>query len=175
MPLHCKENILILATSNQGKLVEFQHMLSDMNVKILSTSDFPYNDPEETGKSFAENALLKANNACKILSYPVIADDSGFVVEAMDGGPGIYSARFALNTAQQADYPYAMQKILQIAKEKNNWNASFEAVIAFMSPDGTQMVFHGKIEGRLAPAPQGQSGFGYDPIFIPNGYDRSFC
>lgn len=161
---------IILASTNAGKLKELQEFLHPFQIDVKSVGELDYDEPEETGTTFEENALIKARAASEQFQKPAIADDSGFQVEAMENGPGVYSSRFAGN-----DYPKAMQAILDKVNASDTRRAGYQCVIAFIQPDGTEKTFSGEIQGKIAEEPRGENGFGYDPIFIPDGYDQTFA
>lgn len=160
---------VVLASNNAGKLREFREILDGM-FEIVSLRDLGLEaDPEETGNSFEENARLKAEYSCKLSGLPALADDSGLEVDALGGAPGIYSARYAPGT--DAD---RVEKLLQDMEKENGRTARFVSVVALVYPDGRQVTARGTCEGSITRRPQGAGGFGYDPIFLPNGYDRTF-
>lgn len=171
---------LLIATHNQGKVLEFQHMFADMDLEIRSAADYDLPEPEETEKTFEGNALLKARAACNATGLPALADDSGLCVDALDGAPGIYSARWGETDKSHIDgrdFSGAMQRIFNEIKEKNGigidgtQTAYFTTVIALVYPDGREEIFEGIFEGSLCWPTRGPHKFGYDPIFVPNGYD----
>lgn len=165
---------LLIATHNQGKVVEFQKMLGGLGVTLKSAADFGLPEPEETEKTFVGNALLKARAAMEATGLPTLADDSGLCVVDLDDAPGIYSARWA-ETPQGRDFDKAMKRV---HKELNGIDgtqkAYFIAVLALMYPDGRQEIFEGRVQGTLCWPPRGSHGHGYDPIFIPEGHYISF-
>jgi len=162
---------LIIATHNKGKVKEFKQLLNDLPTQIYSLHDFPEVDEiEETGSTFHENAQLKAETIARQFQKPVLADDSGLVVDALNGAPGIYSARYA---GEQATDQKNNDKLLTQLKDipKNKRTARFVAVVALALQKGETIYREGICEGTIAFKPVGQYGFGYDPIFIPKGYD----
>jgi XTP/dITP diphosphohydrolase len=168
---------LLIATHNQGKVVEFGQMLEGLNIELKSAADFDLAEPEETENTFTGNALLKARAACKTTGLPSLADDSGLCVDALDGAPGIYSARWG-ETPNGRDFNMAMQRVHDELKGiDGTQTAHFIAVLALVYPDGQgnikQEVFEGKFEGHLCWPMRGEKGHGYDPIFIPEGYDMT--
>ena len=165
---------LLLATHNKGKVKEFDDMLGGLGVEIKSASDFDLPEPEETENTFSGNALLKARAGCKATGLPTLADDSGFCVSTLDGQPGIYSARWA-ETEQGRDFSLAMQKVHDKVGDSEDEAAWFMAVLALVYPDGREEVFEGRIDGALVWPPRGDKGFGYDPIFVPEGLDKTFA
>lgn len=160
---------VLLATNNAGKLREFREILGDL-FEIMSLRDLELEaNPEETGTTFEENALLKAEYSCKRSGLPTLADDSGLEVDALDGAPGIYSARFAPGNDRDR-----LEKLLQVMQGKDNRTARYVAAVAMVWPDGRQVTVRGTCEGVLTESPSGNGGFGYDPIFMPNGYDKTY-
>lgn len=165
---------LLLATHNQGKVAEFQDMLGEFGITLKSANDFNLPEPEETGKIFTENALLKARAAAAKVDIPCLSDDSGLAIDALNGEPGIHSARWA-ETINGRDFTHAMNKVNEkIGGIKGNETAYFIAVLALVFPDGREEIFEGRINGSLCWPPRGTKGFGYDPIFVPDNHIRSF-
>ena len=167
-------NQILAGTSNKHKVEEFKsaltHLLPDL--QILMTSDFPsFPDVEENGSTFEENASIKAKHASAFANMPAFADDSGLEVMALNGSPGIYSARYAGEKASDAE---KMAKLLSEMKGKSDRRARFVCVIALAASDGKCQLFRGEVYGVIAHEPAGSQGFGYDPIFIPDGYDKTF-
>ena len=149
-------------------MAEFHEMLSGITEEIKSAADFGLPEPEETGTSFTENAILKARAAAQATNLPCLADDSGLAVDALDGAPGIYSARWA---GPDKDFQAAMQRVHdELGGIDGTQTARFIAVLALVFPDGTTECFEGTVEGTLNWPPRGDKGFGYDPIFTPDGY-----
>ena len=164
---------LLIATHNQGKVREFEDMLAPLGIALKSAADFDLPEPEETGATFTDNALLKARAGCKAAGLPTLADDSGFCVNALNGDPGIYSARWA-QTDRGRDFNVAMQKVQDQMGDVEDRSAYFVAVLALVYPDGWEEIFEGRIEGRTVWPPRGNKGFGYDPIFVPDGHNITF-
>jgi XTP/dITP diphosphohydrolase len=158
------------------KVREFRTLLKPYGrFDLLSLSDFPaYVPPEETGTTFEENATLKAEHAAKTLNRWVIADDSGLVVPALNGAPGIYSARYAGNDATDLENRKKLLEQIQHLLEEDR-QAYFECAIALASPAGLRKCVKGTCEGTLLTKDRGGSGFGYDPIFIKHGYSKTFA
>lgn len=166
---------LLIATHNQGKVVEFDTLLSGMGITLKSAADFDLVEPEETETTFVGNALLKARAASKVAGIPCLADDSGICINALDGAPGIYSARWAQKPDGSRDFSYAMEQVnAKIGGIDGTQSAYFVAVLALVYPDGKEVTFEGRIEGKLCWPPRGDKGFGYDPIFIADGQDITF-
>lgn len=165
---------LVLATHNKGKLEEVRALCAPYKISVVSAGELNLPEPEETGMTFEENALLKARAAAQASNLPALADDSGLCVEALDGAPGVYSARWA---GAQKDFTFAMQRIQTALKEKNieTSQAYFACVLALAFPDGKTKIFEGRVDGTLAFPPRGRKGFGYDPIFIPEGEIQTFA
>jgi len=165
---------LLLATHNTGKVCEFEQMLEGLNIKIQSAADFNLAEPEETGKSFADNALLKARAACQATGLPSLADDSGLCVDILNGAPGIYSADWAEVSGRGQkgrDFNVAIERVHEeVGGIDGTQTARFMAVLALVYPDGTEELFEGRMEGHLTWPKRGAQGHGYDPIFIPEGH-----
>lgn len=164
---------VLAATNNAHKVEEFKNLLSFIKLDIVQPKDFD-NFPEiiESGDTFEENASIKALEASKFAQLPAFADDSGLVVEALDGRPGIYSARYVRENATDAE---RMAKLLEELEDEANRKAKFVCVIAIAINGKVIKTFRGEVEGTIAFEPHGDNGFGYDPIFIPRGYDQSFA
>lgn len=163
---------LILASNNKDKLREFRQLTADMDVEIVSQREAGYIlDVEETGTTFAENSYLKAHAVTELSGLPAVADDSGLVVDALGGEPGIYSARYGLgHDASDADrYNYLLKKL---GDEKDR-SARFVCAICCTFPNGDVITSYGEFEGDILYGPRGKNGFGYDPIFQPDGYEIS--
>ncbi|MBR5598660.1 MAG: XTP/dITP diphosphatase [Alphaproteobacteria bacterium] len=168
-----KSREIIFASNNKGKIKEIKEILYPLGIKVISGEDIELPDVEETGKTFEENAYIKALAAAKIKNIPCVADDSGLCVDAIGGRPGVYTARYAPNR----DFDKGMDKLLLELSETNSTNRSayFSCVIVLAYPDGNYKSFEGRVDGSIATQKTGKSGFGYDPIFIPTGYNRSFA
>lgn len=166
-------NELIIASHNQGKITEFKNMLSPLGVKVYAADDFNLPDVEETGTTFAENAALKASALAAISNKPCLADDSGLCVDALGGAPGVYSARYA----PDRNFDLAMQKLISELQDKKavNWSAHFSCVLALQIPNAPARFYEGRVDGTITPNRRGENGFGYDPIFIPQGFDKTFA
>jgi XTP/dITP diphosphohydrolase len=168
------EGRLVAATHNSGKLAEIRDLLAPHGLMVVGAADFGLSEPEETGDSFTANALLKAVAGASGSGLPALADDSGLCVVALDDAPGIYSARWA---GAGRDFASAMRRIereLQARAAPPPWRAYFVSVLTLAWPDGHTEVFEGRVDGELVFPPRGAAGFGYDPIFIPDGHTRSF-
>lgn len=167
---------LVLATHNNGKLVEFQDMLQSFGLDIVSAGALGLPEPEETGTTFIENARLKAHAAAKATGGIALSDDSGISVDALDGAPGVYTADWA---GVPRDFTKAMQKVEDLLREKGatepgQRRAQFNAVLCLARPDGRDEIFEGICPGTLVWPPRGEMGHGYDPMFMPDGFDITF-
>ena len=169
---------IVFATNNQHKLQEIRQILGD-RVEVLSLKDIGCDvDIPETGETLEENALLKAQYVYDHYHMDVFADDTGLEVDALDGRPGVYSARYAAmgNTGQMShDSEANMTKLLLELGENNNRRARFRTVIALIQKQGGTRLFEGTVEGAITRERSGAEGFGYDPIFQPDGYDKTFA
>jgi len=161
---------LVIASHNPGKVEEIAALLAPFEVDVIPAASLAIPEPEETGNSFEANAALKARAATAASGLPALADDSGLVVPALGGAPGIYSARWAGPTR---DFRVAMKRVHRELGGKDR-NASFVAVLALASPDAELTLFRGEVPGRLVWPPLGGRGFGYDPIFVPEGGTLTF-
>lgn len=168
-----KHKEIIFASHNKGKIAEIREILSPYGINVLSGEDLSLPDVEETGKTFEENAYIKALAAAKEQNIPCFADDSGLCVDAIGGRPGVYTARYAPNR----DFDKGMDKLLEEleATNSNNRSAHFSCVIVLAYPNGEYKSFEGRVDGSIAVKKSGKAGFGYDPIFIPTGFTRSFA
>ena len=167
---------LVAATHNKGKLAELQQLLAPWRLDLVSAGELGLPEPEETGDTFVANAILKARAATQASGLPALADDSGLCVEALDGEPGLLTARWA-ETAGGRNFDYAMSRVeaeLKARGAAKPWNAYFISVLALTWPDGHVETFEGRIYGDLVFPPRGPSGFGYDPCFRPEGHSRTF-
>lgn len=167
------KTIIVLATRNAGKVKEFQMMLEGYPVEIRGLGDFgPIPEAEEDGATFDDNAYKKALHTAKVLGLPAIADDSGLVVEALDGAPGVYSARYAGEKATDSDN---ISKLLKAMEGKRNRKAAFECVISIAVPAGPALTYEGRCEGEITETPRGDGGFGYDPVFFYPPLGKTFA
>ncbi|HSH14305.1 MAG TPA: XTP/dITP diphosphatase [Desulfurivibrionaceae bacterium] len=167
------KQIIVLATRNQGKVEELREMLKDFPIDLRSLNDFgPIPEPVEDGATFDDNAYKKALFTAKVLGLPAMADDSGLVVAALDGAPGVYSARYAGEKASDSDN---IQKLLAELAGKSDRHAAFECVISLAVPSGPALTYEGRCEGEILEAPRGVSGFGYDPVFYSPELGKTFA
>ncbi len=170
------EGRVVIATHNPGKLKEMRELLSPYGVQAVAATELGLAEPEETGASFAENARIKAVAAARAAKLPAFADDSGLVVEALGGAPGIHSSRWA---GPDKDFARAMRMVEEklegaSARDPAQRSAAFVAALCLAWPDGHMEEFEGRVEGTLVDAPRGTQGFGYDPLFLPDGFERTF-
>lgn len=168
---------IVLASHNAGKLREFAELLAPYAIEVVPAHALDLPEPEETGLTFAENAALKARAAAEASGLPALADDSGLEVAALGGDPGIYSARWA---GPGKDFGAAMQRVRnEVLASDAGWQdagpvANFNATLAMATPDGGVELFEGKVFGHLVWPPRGDGGFGYDPMFQPDGHAKTF-
>lgn len=157
---------IVLASNNQGKVREINQLLKDHHIEVVPQADFGILDAEETGLSFVENAIIKARNAARHSGLPAIADDSGIEVDALNGAPGIYSARYAGGQASDQDNVDKLLGALQHTPEAER-GARFQCLMVYLrhAEDPTPLICQGTWEGRILAAPRGENGFGYDPVF----------
>ena len=166
---------LIVASHNKGKLVEIADLLTRFDVETVGADELGLPEPEETGETFIANAELKALASATTAGLPALADDSGLAVDALDGAPGIYSARWA-QTANGRDFDFAMHKVEMALNRKPDAlrTARFICALSLAWPDGHVESFEGKVDGTLVWPMRGKNGFGYDPVFLPEGGDLTF-
>ena len=167
---------LVIATHNPGKLAEMRELLAPYGIDAISAGDMGLHEPEETGTTFRANARIKAQVAAKASGMPAFADDSGLVVDALDGAPGIHSARWA---GPDKNFHRAMEAIEEKLRERGatppaRRKAHFVSALCVAWPDGYVEEFEGRIDGTLVWPPRGDKGFGYDPMFLPDGLTRTF-
>jgi XTP/dITP diphosphohydrolase len=169
----------VVASHNEGKLREFADLLAPFGFEAKSAREYGLPEPEETGTTFEENAYIKAFAAAKATGLPAMSDDSGLCVDALGGAPGVYTANWAEKPDGSRDFGMAMQKTEDAlqkagATEPAQRTGRFVAVICLAFPDGAAEYYRGEAEGKLVWPPRGDFGFGYDPVFVPDGYDKSF-
>jgi XTP/dITP diphosphohydrolase len=167
---------VVVATHNPGKLREMRELLAPYGVEAVSAGELGLPEPDETGTMFAENAALKAQAAAQAAGLPAFADDSGLCVEALDGAPGLFSARWA---GAAKDFSAAMARVedelrQRGATEPGERRAHFVSALVLAWPDGHEELFEGRVHGTLIWPPRGEQGFGYDPMFQPDGYAATF-
>ena len=167
---------LVIATHNPGKLAEMRELLAPHGIEAISAGDLGLGEPEETGDSFSANALIKAKAAAQAARLPAFADDSGLAVDALNGAPGIFSARWAGPTK---DFSAAMAQIERLLQERgattpDKRTAHFVSALCVAWPDGHLEEVEARVDGTLVWPPRGTAGFGYDPMFLPDGYSRTF-
>ncbi len=161
---------LVVASHNPGKVREIADLLAPYSIEVVSAADLGLAEPEEFGASFRENAEIKAR-AAVAAGRPALADDSGLVVPALGGAPGIHSARWA---GPDHDFATAMARVERELEGKPDRSAHFICALALCWPDGVCTTFEGRVDGKLVWPPRGERGFGYDPIFVPDGYSITF-
>ncbi len=172
-----KEKKLVLATHNFGKIEEFIHLFGEVNFNITDIGQYSWTPPEENGKSFFENSLIKAREATKLTGLVSLADDSGLCVDVLNGAPGIYSADWAITSDGSRDFKFATNRLIREIKKKNYIRpliAYFICVLVLHWPDNHFEKFEGKIFGEIVWPRKGNNGHGYDPIFKPKGYKETF-
>ena len=167
---------VVIATHNSGKLREMRELLAPYGIEAVSAGELHLAEPDETGLTFIANAYIKAKAACDASGLPAFSDDSGLCVEALNGDPGIYSARWA---GPEKDFSAAMEKIeaelaKKEAKQPSQRRAHFISALSIVWPDGEQIEVEGRVDGTLVWPPRGDAGFGYDPMFLPDGHSRTF-
>ena len=171
---------LVIATHNAGKLREFKELLAPFDLDLVSAGELGLPEPEETGTTFIENARIKAHAAAEATGLIALADDSGLCVDALGGDPGVYTANWAGSAANGGrDYLVGMRRVedsLQAAGANTpaQRRGSFNATLCLAHPDGREVIFEGKVEGTMVWPPRGGKGHGFDPIFMPSGFDITF-
>ena len=163
--LKFKEKKLVVATHNNGKLKEIKDLLKDIDVKVSSSIELNLPVPKENGSTFEENAIIKSYQTTALSGCASISDDSGLIIDALGGAPGIYSANWAGNNR---DFKKAMEKIEYLMRDKENFSAKMVCVLCLTWSNKRHKLFKGEIEGKIQFPPKGTKGFGYDPIFIPS-------
>lgn len=162
---------LLLATHNPGKVVELAELVGPLGLEVVSAADIGLDEPEETGLTFRENAELKARAAAIASGLPALADDSGLCVDALDGAPGIYSARWA---GPNKDFAAAMAQVNDAMGQEGPRSAHFVCALSVAWPDGHVETVEGRVDGRLVWPPRGENGFGYDPMFVMAGESQTY-
>lgn len=161
---------IVFASSHAEKIKEIQTLLKPYDIQVLTLKDIDVPMMKETGKTFTDNALLKATAASKVSGLPALADDSGLCVHALKNEPGIYSTRYAQKCR---GYKRAFDDILKRLTDNKDKTAHFECALAYVFPNGQQKIFTGRVDGMIVP-PLGDKGYGYDPIFLPEGQFKTF-
>lgn len=170
---------IVVASHNDGKLREFADLMGPFGLEARSAREFGLPEPDETGTTFEENAYIKAHAAAKATGLPALSDDSGLMIDALQGAPGVYTANWAETPDGTRDFGVAMQRaevaMQEVgAVEPAQRKGRFVAVICLAWPDGEAEYFRGEAEGTLVWPPRGEKGFGYDPVFVPDGHTRTF-
>jgi len=165
---------LVLASGNQGKLREFSKLFDDFGTQVIPQSEFGIDSAEETGLSFIENALLKARHASAVSQYPALADDSGLVIPALNGAPGLYSARYAgADATDQDNLSFLLETMQDLSGPERRGHYICALALVRHSTDPDPLVVIGRWHGTILNVPQGAGGFGYDPIFLPDGLEQT--
>lgn len=173
------EKKIVIASHNAGKLGEFAGLMEPFGFEAKSAKEYGLPEPDETGTTFEENAYIKALAAAKATGLPALSDDSGLCVDALDGAPGVYTANWAETPEGTRDFGVAMQRA-EVAMQEvgaitpDTRTGRFVAVICLAFPDGEAEYYRGEVEGTLVWPPRGKLGFGYDPVFLPNGFEKTF-
>ena len=170
---------IVVASHNAGKIAEIADLIGPMGFVAKSAAELNFVEPDETGTTFEENAIIKALASANASGLPALSDDSGIVIDALDGAPGVYTANWAETLDGSRDFAMAMQKVEDALQERGATEPSartcrFVSVLCLAWPDGHTEFFRGEIEGTVAWPPRGASGFGYDPIFQPEGHETTF-
>ena len=168
---------LVIATHNAGKLREIRELMAPLGIECVGAAELDLPEPEEIGVTFADNAELKAREAADLSGLPALADDSGISIDALHGAPGIHSARWAEDEAGNRDFGRAMERAwreVEAAGPDAGRDAHFTCVLSLAWPDGDIESFEGKVHGTLVWPPRGANGFGYDPMFVATGMERTF-
>ncbi|RUV62557.1 RdgB/HAM1 family non-canonical purine NTP pyrophosphatase [Mesorhizobium sp. M5C.F.Ca.IN.020.29.1.1] len=170
---------IVVASHNAGKLREFADLMAPFGIEAKSAKEYGLPEPDETGTTFEENAYLKAFAAAKATGLPALSDDSGLCVDALGGAPGVYTANWAEAPDGSRDFGMAMQRAEVALQEVGavapaQRKGRFVAVICLAFPDGAAEYFRGEVEGTLVWPPRGELGFGYDPVFVPDGFEKTF-
>lgn len=171
MARHCEGGRLVVASHNPGKVREIADLIRPWGFQAIPAVELGLPEPAETAGSFAENAALKARAAARVARLPALADDSGLVVPALDGAPGVRSARWA---GADRNFALAMERVERELGAGGDRHAYFICVLALAWPDGHVETFEGRVDGTLVWPPRGRRGFGYDPMFLPEGGDLTF-
>ncbi len=170
---------IVVASHNAGKIAEIADLIGPLGFSAKSAAELNFAEPAETGTTFEENAAIKALASARASGLPSLSDDSGLVIDALDGAPGVYTANWAERADGSRDFPMAMEKVEKALAEKGattpeQRTARFVSVLCLAWPDGHTEMFRGEVDGHIVWPPRGTSGFGYDPVFKPEGYDTTF-
>ena len=170
---------IVVASHNAGKIREIADLIGPFGFSAKSAADLNFIEPDETGTTFEENAAIKALASAKASGLPALSDDSGLVIDALDGAPGVYTANWAEREDGTRDFKMAMEKVEKALADRDatkpeRRTARFVSVLCLAWPDGHTELFRGEVEGTVVWPPRGTQGFGYDPIFQPEGYDTTF-
>ena len=170
---------IVVASHNAGKIAEIRDLIGPLGFEAKSAADLNFVEPDETGTTYEENARIKALASAMASGLPALSDDSGLAVDALDGAPGVYTANWAEREDGSRDFQMAMEKVEQALAEKGvitpeQRKGRFVSVLCLAWPDGHTEIFRGEVEGHIVWPPRGTSGFGYDPVFQPDGYDVTF-
>ncbi len=170
---------IVVASHNAGKIAEIADLIGPLGFSAKSAADLKFEEPEETGTTFEENAAIKALASAKASGMPALSDDSGLVIDALDGAPGVYTANWAEREDGSRDFAMAMEKVEKALQDRgatapDERKARFVSVLCLAWPDGHTETFRAEVEGTVVWPPRGSSGFGYDPVFQPAGHERTF-
>lgn len=170
---------IVVASHNAGKIREIEDLIGPFGFSAKSAAELKFDEPDETGTTFEENATIKALASAKASGLPALSDDSGLVIDALDGAPGVYTANWAEREDGTRDFAMAMEKVEKAladkgATEAKDRTARFVSVLCLAWPDGHTELFRGEVEGQVVWPPRGTQGFGYDPVFQPEGYTATF-
>ncbi|MCJ7995094.1 RdgB/HAM1 family non-canonical purine NTP pyrophosphatase [Rhizobium cremeum] len=170
---------IVVASHNAGKIAEIADLIGPFGFSARSAAELKFEEPEETGTTFEENAAIKALASAKAAGMPALSDDSGLVIDALDGAPGVYTANWAEREDGSRDFAMAMEKVEKALSERgavapDQRTGRFVSVLCLAWPDGHTELFRGEVEGTIVWPPRGTAGFGYDPVFQPEGHDTTF-
>ncbi|RFZ88657.1 RdgB/HAM1 family non-canonical purine NTP pyrophosphatase [Shinella sp. WSJ-2] len=170
---------IVVASHNAGKIREIEDLIGPFGFSAKSAAELKFDEPDETGTTFEENAAIKALASAKASGLPALSDDSGLVIDALDGAPGVYTANWAEKEDGTRDFAMAMEKVEKALADKGATDAKhrtarFVSVLCLAWPDGHTELFRGEVEGTVVWPPRGDKGFGYDPVFQPEGYATTF-
>ncbi|HVK92887.1 MAG TPA: RdgB/HAM1 family non-canonical purine NTP pyrophosphatase [Mycoplana sp.] len=170
---------IVVASHNAGKIREIRDLIGPLGFEAKSAADLDFVEPDETGTTFEENAAIKALASAKAAGMPALSDDSGLVIDALGGAPGVYTANWAEKEDGSRDFSMAMEKVEKALAEKGaaasaDRTARFVSVLCLAWPDGHTEMFRGEVEGTVVWPPRGTQGFGYDPVFLPEGFETTF-